>query len=93
MSPLLVFLTDGSANIAADGTPGRPKAKSDAEAAAKVLASSSMTALVLDIAPRPRADASNLAAAMQAKYLPLPLADAKALKTAVENARPGRTAA
>ena len=37
-TPLLVFLTDGSANIAADGTPGRARATEDALAAARSLA-------------------------------------------------------
>jgi len=36
-SAALVILTDGRANIAADGSPGRTQAKLDAEAAAKAL--------------------------------------------------------
>ena len=92
-TPLLVFLTDGSANIAADGTPGRPRATEEALAAARSLAASDFAALVIDIAPRPRPEAHALAQAMQARYLPLPLADSAAIEHAVAVADPARRAA
>jgi magnesium chelatase subunit D len=85
-TPLLVFLTDGSANIAADGTPGRARAIEDAKAAARALAASGHPALVIDIAPRPRPEAQALATAMQARYLPLPVADSSAIEHAVGTA-------
>ncbi|OYZ30449.1 MAG: magnesium chelatase, partial [Novosphingobium sp. 16-62-11] len=37
-TPMLVFLTDGSANIAADGSPGRAQANADALTAARAIA-------------------------------------------------------
>ena len=80
---MLVFLTDGSANIAADGSPGRPQANADALTAARGIASAGLDAVVIDISPRPRPEAARLAEAMRARYIPLPFADAKALKTAV----------
>ncbi|MFB0613026.1 magnesium chelatase subunit D [Aurantiacibacter poecillastricola] len=86
-TPFLVLLTDGSANIAADGTPGRPQAREDAEAAARGVARSGMASLVIDISPRPRPDAEALAKTMRARYLPLPLADSAALERAVTAAR------
>ncbi|KLI62821.1 magnesium chelatase subunit D [Aurantiacibacter marinus] len=87
-TPFLVFLTDGSANIAADGTPGRKQAREDAHAGARALAASGLDALVIDIAPRPREDAKTIARIMQARYLPLPFADAKALSNIVIAAQP-----
>ena len=82
-TPQIVFLTDGSANIAADGAPGRGQAREDALAAARRLARTGIDALVLDIAPRPRPEAGEIAAAMHARYLALPLADARALAAVV----------
>jgi magnesium chelatase subunit D len=87
-TPFLVCLTDGSANIAADGSPGRAQAKEDAHAAARSLALRRIDGLVIDISPRPRPEAAELAQAMQARYLPLPMADAAALERAVSAAQP-----
>lgn len=82
-TPMLVFLTDGSANIAADGSPGRPQANADALTAARGIASAGLDAVVIDISPRPRPEAARISEAMGARYIPLPFADAKALKAAV----------
>jgi magnesium chelatase subunit D len=82
-TPLLVFLTDGSANVAADGSVGRARAGEDALAAARQIAADGHGALVMDIAPRPRAEAQALAAAMHARHVPLPLADSSAIARAV----------
>lgn len=82
-TPFLVFLTDGSANVAADGTSGRAQANADALTAAKGIAGAGLDAVVIDISPRPRPEAARIAEAMRARYLPLPFADAKALKAAV----------
>ncbi|VVT11320.1 magnesium chelatase subunit D [Erythrobacter sp. EC-HK427] len=92
-TPFLVFLTDGSANIAADGTPGRKQAGEDAEAAAKAIASSRLDAVVIDISPRPRPDARKLAETMRARYLPLPVADAQSLSKVIMAAQPESAAA
>lgn len=92
-TPLLVFLTDGSANIAADGAPGRARAAGDALAAARALTASGHPALVIDIAPRPRPEAQALAQAMCARYVPLPVADSPAIERAVATAHPASQAA
>lgn len=86
-TPFLVVLTDGSANVAADGTPGRPQAREDARSAARALALSGMASLVIDISPRARPDAEDLAKAMHARYVPLPMADSATLERAVTAAR------
>ena len=87
-TPFLVCLTDGSANIAADGSPGRKQAKEDAVAAARALLLRGVAGIVIDISPRPRPDAAEIATAMNARYLPLPMADAAALERAVSAAQP-----
>ena len=85
-SPVIVLLTDGRANVARDGTPGREKAASDAVDAARVLRSADIAALVVDISPQPNASAERLAVEMGARYLALPQADAKSLSLAVQSA-------
>ncbi len=84
-TPLLVFLTDGRANITRDGTPGRKQALADALAMAKT-ASAAGGALVIDISNRPGPEAAALAAALDARYLPLPRADARKLSAMVTSA-------
>ena len=90
-TPLAVFLTDGKANIGRAGRPGRAEAESDALAAARALRGGGAASLVLDIAPRPGEAAARLAAAMGARYIPLPYADAHALSLAVTTAAASRT--
>jgi magnesium chelatase subunit D len=82
-TPSIVFLTDGRANIARDGTAGRARAEEDALSAARQLAASGFAAILLDTSPRPAPQAERLAAAMGARYRPLPYADAGALSNAV----------
>ncbi len=86
-TPLLVLLTDGRANIARDGKPGRPQAEADSLAAAMPIRRASVPALLVDTAPRPHPFARKLAEAMGARYLPLPAADAARLSDAVAGAR------
>jgi magnesium chelatase subunit D len=81
--PLLVLLTDGGANIARDGKPGRAAAATDALAAGKLCHAANVPALVVDTAPRPSAFVARLAGDMGARYLPLPYADSARLSRAV----------
>jgi magnesium chelatase subunit D len=87
-TPLLVLLTDGRANIARDGTQGRPAAEADALAAAAPIRLAGIPTLLVDTSPRPHPYAKRLAEAMGARYLPLPAADAVRLSGAVAAARP-----
>lgn len=82
-TPLLVVLTDGRANIARDGAPGRERAASDALAAAHDLRALGVRSLLIDTAPQPQPSAQALAAAMGATCLALPHADAQAVSLAV----------
>lgn len=86
-APSLVVLTDGRANIARDGAPGRERAVEDVGDAARRIAGEGIAALVLDTSPRPRPEAADLAGTMRALYLPLPQADAAAVSRAVIAAR------
>jgi magnesium chelatase subunit D len=87
-TPILIFFTDGRANVARDGTVGRQKAEEDALAAARFLRALSLTSLVLDSSPQPRPAAATLATEMGARYLPLPHADATRLSRVVIDAMP-----
>jgi len=82
-TPVVVVLTDGRANIAADGAPGRERAQQDALAAGQRLRAGGMVVLLVDTSPRPRPLAEELAGAMGARYIPLPQADAAHLSAAV----------
>jgi magnesium chelatase subunit D len=79
MVPRLALLTDGRANVARDGAPGRPRAEAEAREAAEAVRGAGVAAVVIDTGQRPSAPARALAAAMGAEYLPLPRADARAL--------------
>jgi len=83
MSPTLVFLTDGRANIARDGTPGRTQAAVDALAAAKRLRTGGFNVLMIDTSPEPQQSAKALADAMRGRYLGLPYAGAHVISAAV----------
>ncbi|WP_027444115.1 magnesium chelatase subunit D [Erythrobacter cryptus] len=87
-SAALVILTDGRANIAADGTPGRVQARADAEAAARAIAARAIEALVIDISARPGPEGAALAEALGGRFLALPRADARMLKAAINAAQP-----
>ena len=88
---LVVVLTDGRANIARDGSAGRPQAEADATASAHALRSIDVDAVLIDTSPKPHAHAARLAAEMGARYRPLPHADARAMSTIVSRASRERT--
>ncbi len=91
-TPLVVLLTDGQANIAADGTPGRPAARLEAEAAARRARIAGVRVLLIDTAPKPQPLARSLATLLAAQYLPLPQADASQLSRAIAGASARRVA-
>jgi magnesium chelatase subunit D len=86
-TPLVVLLTDGRANIARDGTPGRETAARDALHAARAFAQSATAALLIDTSPQPSPAAQAIAAALGARCIALPHAQAQALSQAVRNER------
>lgn len=86
-TPTLVLLTDGRANIARDGKPGRPQAEEEALIAARRVRETQFTTLLIDTSPHPHPFAQRLAAEMGARYVALPHADSAALSQAVMMAR------
>lgn len=92
-APLVVMMTDGRANIARDGTPGRKQAELDALSAGARFAAQHIPAMFVDTSPRGEVVARRVAEAMKARYILLPAADAKALgglvKTAMQMAEGG----
>jgi magnesium chelatase subunit D len=85
-TPTLVMLTDGRANVARSGAAGREAAHGDALRASKTVRLSGIKALFIDTSPRANALANELAAAMRARYVPLPFADSRALSDIVRAA-------
>lgn len=94
-TPVVVLLTDGQANVGRDGKGGRKQAGEDAMAAAAALRTRRLAALLIDTAPQPQPAAARIAAAMDARYLALPHADARllsrAVRAATETIRPSAT--
>jgi magnesium chelatase subunit D len=89
-TPAIVFMTDGRANIDRDGKPGRIKAQSDAMTAARALRAEGVSTLLIDTSPQAQPQAAELSAAMGARYVPLPHADAAGVSRAVNALLPGR---
>jgi len=83
LTPVLALLTDGRANVALDGTPGRARAEAEAERAARSWARAGFQAVVIDTGARPQAGLQTLSAHMAATYLPLPRAGAERLSGAL----------
>ncbi|MCL4135573.1 UNVERIFIED_CONTAM: hypothetical protein GTU68_044565, partial [Idotea baltica] len=86
MTPCVVLLTDGRANIALDGTADRTKAGQDAKAVARQVRAAHYDTITLDLGNRPAAFLAELAAEMDGLYMPLPRADARKLSGAVTSA-------
>lgn len=86
LTPTVVILTDGRANVALDGSPDRTAAKEDADKIATLLRAQNTSALVIDMSARPQDQLRALAARLNAPYLALPRADAKRLTGAVSAA-------
>ena len=84
---IVVFLTDARANVARDGSGGREPAMADALQSARVLRGLEGTVLLIDTAPRPGAQAQEVAAAMGARYVALPRTDAQSIHAAVAAVR------
>jgi magnesium chelatase subunit D len=82
-SVVLIIMSDGRANIGRDGAPGRIQARTDALDAAATVRAHRIEAVFVDTGRWPEADNRILAAAMGARYAPLPFADAAGLNALV----------
>ena len=83
LTPALVFLTDGRANIAKDGSPGRSKAMEDAQQSARAASYYSFKSLWIDTSAQARDEGKALAALLGSMYLPLPNAGANEVSQAI----------
>jgi magnesium chelatase subunit D len=86
LTPVLVLLTDGRANIALDGAAGRERAEADATQMARLWRGAGAASVVIDTASRPEAGLKRLSLSLGGVYLPLPRADAARMSTALEAA-------
>jgi magnesium chelatase subunit D len=82
-TPTIVMLTDGRANVARDGSPGRERAHANALQAARGLGALGIASLFVDTSPRPSDLAKAIAAGMRAEYIALPFANARSLSAMV----------
>jgi magnesium chelatase subunit D len=84
-TPTIAVLTDGKGNVALDGSANREAAAAETGSAAKGFAALGLASIVIDISPRPRAEAAELADALGGRYLPLPQARSAAMVAAIES--------
>ena len=77
------MLTDGKGNVMLDGTANRQGAKAEMQDVAKGIAALGFNSIVIDISPRPRPEAAELAVALRGRYLPLPRAQSAAMVAAI----------
>jgi magnesium chelatase subunit D len=92
LSPLLVLMTDGRANVCRDGSAGRARAMEEALDAGRRLDAAGVESLAIDTSAPSRRDETAptqiLAEAMRARYVRLPVADAALVNEAVRGALP-----
>ncbi len=85
MSPTLVILSDGRANVTLQGEGSRPIAKAQALTWAKQWRATHLKGIWLDTSARPEPNAQEIAMAMGAHYVPLPHANGQKMAKAIEN--------
>lgn len=83
-TPLIVFLTDGSGNIALDGTPNRALAAEELTRLARLYRSNGLKTICIDIARRPRDSVASLAQALGADLHLLRQAEAGGMSDLVD---------
>lgn len=86
MSPSMVLLSDGGANIALDGSPGRAQAREDAKDIARHFASQNMPCLTIDTGRRPDKTLQEISGALGGAYYPLPNAQSGSLGQTLKSA-------
>jgi magnesium chelatase subunit D len=89
VTPILVVLSDGRANVTLQGLGGRAQALADADNWGQQWRSSGHCALWIDTSVQPDAQARQLAATMGASYMPMPQVQAQRMAHAMDNLRTG----
>ncbi len=83
LTPSIIILTDGRANMALDGTANRQQAGADAQTAARELRVAGVEAIVIDTGRRPERALAEISNILGGTYIALPRADARSLSDAV----------
>lgn len=87
VTPMLVVLSDGRANVTLQGLGGRTQAQADAHNWGQQWRTSGHRALWIDTSMQPDAQAQQLASTMGASYLPMPQVQAQRVAQAMERLR------
>jgi magnesium chelatase subunit D len=87
VTPILVVLSDGRANVNLQGLGGRAQAQADAQQWAAQWRQTGHRALWIDTSLQPDAQVQNMAHIMGGSYMPMPQVQAQRMATAMENLR------
>jgi magnesium chelatase subunit D len=87
VTPILVMLSDGRANVNLQGLGGRVQAQADALQWVKQWRQTGHRSLWIDTSIQPDPQVQNLADAMGASYMPMPQVQAQRMATAMDNLR------
>ena len=87
VTPILVVLSDGRANVTLQGLGGRAQAQTDAHSWGQQWRASGHRALWIDTSMQPDTQAQQLATTMGASYLPMPQVQSQRMAHAIERVR------
>lgn len=87
VTPLLVVLSDGRANISLAGVGGRAQAQADAVQWATQWRLTGHRSMWIDTSVKPDAQVQNMASTMGGNYLPMPQVQAQRMASAMDNLR------
>jgi magnesium chelatase subunit D len=87
VTPILVVLSDGRANVNLQGLGGRAQAQADALQWAAQWRQTGHRALWIDTSLQPDAQVQNLAHIMGGSYMPMPQVQAQRMASAMDNIR------
>ena len=87
VTPLLVVLSDGRANISLAGVGGRAQAQADAVQWATQWRLTGHRSMWIDTSVKPDAQVQNMASTMGGHYLPMPQVQAQRMASAMDNLR------
>ena len=87
VTPILVVLSDGRANVNLQGVGGRAQAQADAQQWAAQWRQTGHRALWIDTSLQPDAQVQNMAHIMGGSYMPMPQVQAQHMASAMENLR------
>ena len=88
VTPSLVMLCDGRANVSLQGNGGRAQALQESLSLAQAWRAQGLQSIWIDTSARPEAQAEQIAQAMGARYVPLPQANSQRMAQVVQAAHP-----